>query len=73
MELCKRSEIARTILITGWGSHSKDRLAKIKPAIHELCRREQLHVLVDQPNIGCMTVEIGVSRDNVGWISCIIM
>jgi DNA-nicking Smr family endonuclease len=73
VELCKRSGIARTILITGWGGHSKEGLAKIKPAIRELCHREQLRVLVDKPNIGCITVEIGVSSANVGWENCIIM
>jgi hypothetical protein len=73
VESCKRSGIARTILITGWGSHSNDGLAKIKPAIQKLCHREQLRVLADNPNIGCMTVEIGVSGANVGWENCIIM
>lgn len=72
MESCKRSGITQTILITGWGNHSKDGLAKIKPAIQGLCHREQ-RVMVDKPNVGCMTVELGVSRANVGWDNCVIM
>jgi len=71
--LCKWSGITKTILITGRGLHSKDGLAKIKPAIRELCQKEKLRVVGDEPNVGCMTVEIGVAQANVGWDKCIIM
>jgi DNA-nicking Smr family endonuclease len=72
VELCKWSKIPRTVVVTGRGSHSKDGLAKIKPAIQELCRRESLRVFVDEPNVGCMTVEIGVAQANNGK-DCLIM
>jgi DNA-nicking Smr family endonuclease len=71
--LCKRAEISRTILITGWGSHSKDGFAKIKPAMQALCQQENLRVFVDNPNVGCVTVEIGVATRNVGSDKCIVM
>jgi DNA-nicking Smr family endonuclease len=73
VELCKRSGIKQTILITGRGSHCKDGLAKIKPAIQELCQRENLRVTSDEPNEGCITVKFGISRANAGWDNCIIM
>lgn len=73
IKLCKRAEISRTILITGWGNHSKDGFAKIKPAIQSLCQQEKLKVSVDTPNVGCMTVEIGVATRDVGSDRCIVM
>jgi len=71
--LCKVRGLRRTVVVTGWGSHSKDGMAKIKPAIHELCQRERLRVLVDEPNVGCITVEIGVAQGNAGKDSCSMM
>jgi DNA-nicking Smr family endonuclease len=73
VQLCKKAGRRSTVVITGWGSHSKDGLAKIKPAIQELCVKEGLRVFVDRPNVGCLTVEVGVPPENVGWDKCIVM
>jgi DNA-nicking Smr family endonuclease len=73
IQLCKKGGLRRTVLITGWGSHSKDGMAKIKPAMQELCLREGLKVLADRPNIGCMTVQLGVEPGDAGWDKCRIM
>ena len=73
VELCQRRGVRKTVVVTGWGSHSKDGLAKIKPAIQELCQRERLRVLIDEPNVVCITLEIGVAQGNAGKDSCSIM
>jgi DNA-nicking Smr family endonuclease len=56
VQLCRRAGITRTVVITGQGNHSRGGLAKLKPAITELCEKENLRVLMDRPNPGCITV-----------------
>jgi DNA-nicking Smr family endonuclease len=73
VKLCKDAGIQRTLVITGRGIHSKEGIAKIKPAIRELCVSEGLQVIPNESNEGCLTVVIGVSEGNVGWDKCIIM
>src|SRR5271154_32144 len=73
VELCKGKGITKTVVVTGWGRHRKEGLAKIKPAIKELFVRERLRVWVDEPKEGCIKVEIGAAQANVGRDSCSVM
>ena len=40
----------------GKGNHSKDHVAKIKPAIEQLAREEHLNMIPNKPNPGCLYV-----------------
>ena len=76
VQLCRRAGITRTVVITGQGNHSRDGLAKLKPAITELCERENLNFLMDRPNPGCITVLLLDSDPSNGTSdrgNCIVM
>lgn len=45
----------------------------MKPAIGELCDRENLRVLMDESNLGCITVLMGTSNERSETGSRVIM
>lgn len=53
-------------LITGKGSHSPQSISRLKPAIEELMRRENLRARLEEGNSGVLVVELsdgGRSRE----------
>lgn len=44
------------VIIVGKGNHSKDHVAKIKPAIEQLAREEKLNMIPNKPNPGCVYI-----------------
>jgi len=61
IQTCKSRGIAQLLVIVGRGSHSKDKVAKIKPAVEKLIREHRLQVAVDSPNVGCLTILFNAS------------
>ncbi len=64
------------MLIVGKGLHSRDGVAKLRPAVERLVARHNLRCIPGQPNAGCITAEF-VSREQrgiVGWLldMCVI-
>jgi hypothetical protein len=65
------------VVIVGRGNHSRDKIAKLRPAVEELIRTHRLRVHADTPNDGCLTIEFG-SKEPSGWVgritdACAIM
>lgn len=44
------------MIIVGKGNHSKDGVAKIKPAIEKLAAEEHLTMIPNKPNPGCVYI-----------------
>lgn len=68
--------LPRLVLIVGKGLHSRDGVAKLRPAVERLVARHNLRCIPGQPNAGCITAEF-VSREHrgiVGWLldMCVI-
>src|SRR4051794_37543520 len=59
--VCKQFGYSKTVLVTGYGNHSRDGVARLKPALAELLNEGGLGVWaqVGHPNPGCMTVHLG--------------
>jgi len=65
------------VVIVGRGNHSRDKVAKLRPAVEELIRAHRLRVHLDTPNPGCLTVEFE-SKEPSGWVgrvtdACVVM
>lgn len=58
------------VVIVGRGNHSRDKVAKLRPAVEQLIAKHQLRVTPDQPNAGCLTIEFGSSKPS-GWVGAI--
>ena len=59
LAVCRRNNAAQLVVIVGRGNHSKDNVAKIKPAMQKLIAEHKLKVAVDSPNAGCVTIFFG--------------
>ncbi|EIN09822.1 DUF1771-domain-containing protein [Punctularia strigosozonata HHB-11173 SS5] len=71
---CRRQSVKRTVFITGRGNRSAGGLAKIKPAMEDFLKSENLVAYMDVPNAGCITVDIDVKDKAPGWgDSCVVM
>lgn len=58
---CRKAGVTQTTIVTGWGKHTADGVAKLKPAIEKLLRMDgNLAVQMDVPNKGCIRVQIVV-------------
>lgn len=56
---CRKAGVGRTTFITGWGKHSADGVARLRPAIAELLREDmKLAVKVGDSDKGSITVRI---------------
>ena len=69
--------VLRLVVIVGRGNHSRDKVAKLRPAVEELIRTHRLRVHADTPNSGCLTIEFQ-SKEPSGWVgrvtdACAIM
>ncbi|KAI8903682.1 DUF1771-domain-containing protein [Powellomyces hirtus] len=65
---CRKAGVKTTTVITGRGSHSKDGIAKIKPAVEEFLKRERIKAIEDARNPGSVTLELDVPEGAaVGW------
>ncbi|GAX80938.1 hypothetical protein CEUSTIGMA_g8373.t1 [Chlamydomonas eustigma] len=62
----KRDGKGSVIFIVGRGLHSKDGVAKLKPAIERLINKHNLRCHPDTPHAGCVFAEF-VSREDRGW------
>ncbi len=59
------------VVIVGRGNHSRDRIAKLRPAVEKLIEQHRLRVHGDTPNAGCITIEFG-SKEPIGWVGCMV-
>jgi DNA-nicking Smr family endonuclease len=62
----KRKKIKKFEIIVGKGLHSKDGIARLKPAILQMCRRHSLRCTIDPRNEGCINAAF-VSRKRSGF------
>ncbi|KZT10606.1 Smr-domain-containing protein [Laetiporus sulphureus 93-53] len=58
----RRCESNKIHLIVGKGLHSSDGVAKLKPAIEELLRKQGLVAELDQNNSGVLIVNLSATR-----------
>ncbi|KAJ3032968.1 hypothetical protein HDV00_006877 [Rhizophlyctis rosea] len=56
---CRSAGVGRTRVITGMGNHSAGGVAKIRPAVEELARKEGIRWEVDPRNGGVIVLELG--------------
>ena len=70
--------VRQLVVIVGRGNHSRDKIAKLRPAVEQLIAKHQLRVHLDQPNSGCLTIEFQSPKPS-GWVGammgdhCIVM
>ncbi|KAJ3284305.1 hypothetical protein HK104_010014 [Borealophlyctis nickersoniae] len=73
---CRKAGLKRAVVITGKGNRSVDGVAKIKPAVEELCVRESIRAEPDPHNPGRIILDLDVPKSAVGWFmdsKCIVM
>jgi hypothetical protein len=63
----KREGKESVVFIVGRGLHSKEGVAKLKPAIERLIDRHNLRCHPDTPHAGCVLAEF-VEREDRGWL-----
>ncbi|PNH12946.1 Smr domain-containing protein [Tetrabaena socialis] len=61
----------RLVLIVGKGLHSKDGVARLRPAIEGLMRKHSVRCTPGVPNEGCITVEF-VRPEESGWVGWVV-
>ncbi|KAJ3150296.1 hypothetical protein HDU86_006687 [Geranomyces michiganensis] len=72
---CRAAGVTRTRVITGKGNHSKDGMAKIRPAVEEWCVRNHVRAVEDPRNAGAVDLELALAHgEQPGWFSrhCIV-
>ena len=57
------------VIIVGKGIHSKDHVAKIKPAIEQLAREEKLNMIPNKPNPGCLYIVLAGEGRVLGGVT----
>ncbi|KAJ3277403.1 hypothetical protein HK104_003325 [Borealophlyctis nickersoniae] len=64
---CRKAGLKRAVVITGKGNRSVDGVARIKPAVEELCVRESIRAEPDPHNPGRIILHLDVPKSAVGW------
>ena len=62
----------RVVLIVGRGVHSRDGVARLKPALIGELGRKHGRVTAGVPNDGCLLVELGVEAARRGWFERLV-
>ncbi|KAJ3181994.1 hypothetical protein HDU87_000332 [Geranomyces variabilis] len=67
---CRSEGVTHTKVITGQGLHSKDGMAKIKPAAEEWCVKNRVRATEDPRNAGVVNLELALAHgEHAGWFS----
>jgi hypothetical protein len=63
------------VVIVGRGSHSRDGISKLRPAVSQLMDRYMFSVERDKPNVGCLLVTFDGKKEFRGnwWDACSIL
>ncbi|KAJ3148423.1 hypothetical protein HDU89_004754 [Geranomyces variabilis] len=72
---CRSEGVTRTKVITGQGLHSKDGMAKIKPAVEAWSVKNRVRAVEDPRNAGVVNLELALAHgEHAGWFSrhCIV-